>query len=164
MTKTVEASRSDWEHKLYAALWAFRTAYKNSTNQTPFQLVYGQEAVMPIEFLIPSLRIAATERLNDDKSLQLRHEALHKLCETRLMAVHALAAEKARRKAWHDRRLHKKDLKTGDLALMYKTKLIKGKLKFTGEGPYKVKEILNYGAIILEHLDGKRFDTPVNGS
>ncbi|KAJ7547740.1 hypothetical protein O6H91_08G101800 [Diphasiastrum complanatum] len=150
ITKIVQASRSDWEHKLHAALWAFKTAYKGSIDHMPFQLVYGQDAVMPVEFLVPSLRIATTQCLDESKSLQLSHEALHKLCETRLLAVHTLAAEKERRKTWHDCRLHKKDLRSGDLVLMYKTKAIKGKLKFIGEGPYRVKEILSHGAVNLE--------------
>ncbi|KAJ7529813.1 hypothetical protein O6H91_15G067000 [Diphasiastrum complanatum] len=54
ITKIVEASRSDWEHKLQAALWAFRTTYKLATGHTPFQLVYGLEAIMPVEFIVPS--------------------------------------------------------------------------------------------------------------
>ena len=126
--------------------------------------MYGQDAVMPIEFLIPSLRIAATERLDETKSLQMRHEALHKLCETRLLAVHALTAEKARRKAWHDRGLRSRDFTIGDLVLMYKAKVHKGKLKFTGEGPYRITDILSFGAVVLEYLDGTPFSTPVNGS
>ena len=36
LTKTVEASRGDWEHKLTVALWAYRTAYKVATHCTPF--------------------------------------------------------------------------------------------------------------------------------
>jgi hypothetical protein len=28
------------------------------TGQTPFRLVYGQEAVVPLEFMVPSLRVA----------------------------------------------------------------------------------------------------------
>ena len=47
---------------------------------------------------------------------------------------------------------------------MYKMKAIKEKLKFTDEGPYKVKEILSHGTVKLENMDGKPFDTPINGS
>eukprot|EP00253_Pinus_taeda_P027793 PITA_27793 len=40
------------------ALWAYRTSVKMSTGFTPFQLVYGLEAVLPIECEIASLRMA----------------------------------------------------------------------------------------------------------
>ena len=53
---------TDWELKLTAALWAYRTSYKVATGCTPFKLVYGLEAVMPWEFLVPSLRVAVAEK------------------------------------------------------------------------------------------------------
>ena len=43
---------------LFSALWAYRTLVKTSTVFTPFQLVYGLEAVFPIECKIPSLKLA----------------------------------------------------------------------------------------------------------
>ena len=59
----VEASRGDWDHKLTAALWAYRTAYKVATHCTPFSLTFGLQAVMPMEYLVPSLRVEICERL-----------------------------------------------------------------------------------------------------
>ena len=50
LTKICSANKDDWDEKIPAVLWAYRTAYKRSTNQTPFRLVYGQEAVVPLHF------------------------------------------------------------------------------------------------------------------
>ena len=44
--------------KLFLALWAYLTSAKIATGFTPFQLVYGFEAVLPIECEIPSLQLA----------------------------------------------------------------------------------------------------------
>ena len=63
MTKIVEASHGDWEHKLTIALWAYRTVNKVATHCTPFSLAFGLEAVIPMEYLVPSLRVAVHERL-----------------------------------------------------------------------------------------------------
>jgi hypothetical protein len=63
ITKTVQGSNTDWNARLLDALWAYRCAYKVTTKHTPFQLVYGQEAILPIEIELPSLRIALEERL-----------------------------------------------------------------------------------------------------
>ena len=41
LTKTIFGAGIDWDIELFAALWAYRIAYKVTTNAMPFQLVYG---------------------------------------------------------------------------------------------------------------------------
>ena len=72
---------TDWDNKLIDALWAYCTAYKVTTKSTPFQLVYGQEAILPVELKLPSLRIAIEERLSDEESLRERIDMLEWLDE-----------------------------------------------------------------------------------
>ena len=55
ITKIVQASNNDWDERVLEALWAYRIAYKVPTKHTPFQLVYNQEAIFPIELEVPSL-------------------------------------------------------------------------------------------------------------
>lgn len=86
------------------------------------------------------------------------------LCETRTIALHALHTEKKCHKAWHDHVLKQKDLHKGDLALMYQSKVTKGKLKFSGLGPYQVMKIFENGAVQLATLEGDLLPTLVNGS
>ena len=52
----VEISR-DWPKKLPFALWAYCTSFRISTGTTPYSLVYGMEAILPIEIEIGSLRV-----------------------------------------------------------------------------------------------------------
>jgi len=42
---------------LFLALWAYRTATKTTTGFTPFQLVYGLEATLPIKCDISSFKL-----------------------------------------------------------------------------------------------------------
>jgi hypothetical protein len=83
LRKTIHDSKKDWDSKLTAALWAYRTTYKVTTRATPFSLVYGIEAILPIEFEIPSLFIAINERLDESQSLKDRLERLEGLNEAR---------------------------------------------------------------------------------
>ena len=99
---------------------------------------------MPMEFLVPSLRVAVQERLTD----------LEQLEETRLHAAYGMKVEKLRRKKWFDRNLKNKDLKEGDLCLMYSVRNTKRKLKYQGMGPYQVVEITPQGAVRIATLDG----------
>ena len=50
--------KSNWHTMLFSSLWAYQTSVKTSIGFTPFQLVYGLEAVLPIECEIPSLQLA----------------------------------------------------------------------------------------------------------
>ena len=57
LRKMVEISQ-DLSEKLLFALWPYRTSFRTSTGATPYSLVYGMEAVLPIETEMGSLRVA----------------------------------------------------------------------------------------------------------
>jgi hypothetical protein len=40
-------------------LWVYRNTRKKLTRKNPLRLVYGQEVVMPMEFIVPNLHIVA---------------------------------------------------------------------------------------------------------
>ena len=52
LTKTVEQHHKDWANRLPEAIWAYRTTWKNTTGYSPFELVYGRQVFLPIEFQI----------------------------------------------------------------------------------------------------------------
>lgn len=84
--KSRGVEQEDWEERLPAALWAYRTTYKVTTRHTSFQLMYGQEAVVPAEYTIPSLQVAVHNRLSDEESLSARLDNLVKLDEQGVVA------------------------------------------------------------------------------
>ena len=86
LKKVVAKSKRDWHDRLGEALWAYRTTYKTPTQSTSFALVYGVEAVLPLELQIPSLRITIQEGLTEDKNHKLRLAELEALDEKRLQA------------------------------------------------------------------------------
>ena len=68
LKKIFNENRTNWDTKLHSALWAYRTSYKTSIQSTPFRLAFGLEAIMPVEFQVPSLRIQIRERLPEKQS------------------------------------------------------------------------------------------------
>ena len=83
LKKIVDANKKDWDKKLDSALWAFRTSYKVTTRMTPFRMAYGLEAVVPMEFMVPSLRMAIKEKLPMEQSRAERIQELLQLEEDR---------------------------------------------------------------------------------
>jgi hypothetical protein len=59
LTKIYNVNRHDWDLKVPAVLWSYKNTCKNLTGHMPFKLLYGQEAVVPLEFLVPSLGVVA---------------------------------------------------------------------------------------------------------
>ena len=59
----------------------------------PFNLVFGLDAILPIEFLIPTLRVGQKLQWTGHE-LSERIEELEQLDETRLKAVEGIYAEK----------------------------------------------------------------------
>ena len=63
LRKTVETSR-DWSKKLPFSLRANHTSFRTSTGATPYSLVYGMEAVLPIEIEMESLRVTLENKIS----------------------------------------------------------------------------------------------------
>ena len=160
LTKVVSESRTDWETKLPSVLWAYRVAYKVAVGTTPFELVYGLNAILPIDFLVPTLRVAK-ELEWTRHALSERVDELEKLDETRLLAI---AGMYARRKHWHDQNIKTNRFQKGDLVLLYTLKKHKRKLKKRGLGPFVVSELTSSGAVRLETLEGAQMPNFINGS
>lgn len=78
----------DWPNKLHFALWGYRTSVRTSTGATPYSLVYGTEAVHPIELELPSLRIVLESEIPEAEWVRARYEQLALLDEKRLAALH----------------------------------------------------------------------------
>jgi len=57
LTQIYNVRRDDWDLKVSTVLWDYRTTYKKLTWKKTFILVYGQEEVVPLDYLIPSLYI-----------------------------------------------------------------------------------------------------------
>ena len=64
VAKMIETYK-DWHEKLLFALHAYRTSVHTSTGATPFALVYGMEAVLPVEVEISSLQILMETKLEE---------------------------------------------------------------------------------------------------
>src|SRR3954470_6077263 len=73
-----------WIDELPAVLWSIRTTPNRATGQTPFSLVYGAKAVLPMELTYGSTRVLAYDEFEQE---QLRQDDATLLEEDRLRAA-----------------------------------------------------------------------------
>ena len=45
----MQDTESNWVEQLYSVLWGYRTSVQTSTQETPFRLTHGCEAMIPVE-------------------------------------------------------------------------------------------------------------------
>ncbi|XP_074300412.1 uncharacterized protein LOC141631672 [Silene latifolia] len=134
---------------------------------TPYALVYGVEAVLPLELQIPSLRIAIQEGLTDDENDKLRLAELEALDEKRLEAQQKLQCYQARLSRAFNKKVRSRSFQVGDLVLAVRRPIITshkpvGKFTSKWDGPYVVQEVYTNGAYKIVDEDGIRIG-PING-
>ena len=61
----LEGAKGLWPDELPSVLWAYRTTTRTPTRETPFQLAYGADAVIPTEVRLTSYWV---ENYNEDKN------------------------------------------------------------------------------------------------
>ena len=166
LTKVCDVKRDDWDPRVPTVLWEYRTTCKKLMGYTPFHLVYGKEAVVPMDFLVPILRIATFTEMDDTTAEAERMSQLLALDEDRFIERFQQKVQKARNKAWHDQHIKHKIFQVGDLVLLYDKKFLKhpGKLRTHWLGPFVIRSVTEVGAVQLENMQGELHGELVIGS
>ena len=99
-------------------MWAYWTSVRNATGFTPFQLVYGLKAILPVQCEISSLKLAI-DLLPKTSEEEARFLELIHLDETRRDAMLANEAHKKRFKMQFDKNVKPRVFSEGDLVLLY---------------------------------------------
>eukprot|EP00253_Pinus_taeda_P028250 PITA_28250 len=82
--KTVASHRRDWAARLPEALWAYRTTWRSITGYSPYQLVFGNQPIFPIEFEIQTLRTTQEVGLDLAEAQINRLQQINELDKIRL--------------------------------------------------------------------------------
>ena len=123
-----------------------------ATDQTPFSLVYGAEAVLPTELVYGSPRVLSYDEIDQER---LRQDDVTLLEEDCLRAAVRAARYQQALCRYHSRKVHARSFEEGDLFLrrVQSTKN-SNKLMPKWEGPYRVIRVTRPDAVRLETKDG----------
>jgi hypothetical protein len=156
-------------HKILSeALWAHRISKHSATKVSPFELVYGQEEVLPVEINLNGVRFA---RQNDLTVIDYYNSMMDKIDEVtdkRVIALGAIEKDKIMVARAYNKKVKAKSFQVGDLVWKTILPLRNKDRKFekwspSWEGPYKVKQVMSGNAYLLQTLHGKDLPKALNG-
>ncbi|KAL0385986.1 UNVERIFIED_CONTAM: Ribonuclease HI [Sesamum radiatum] len=112
--RRLERVGGNWVEELTSVLWAYRTTPRGSTGKSPFQLVYGTEAIILAELGIPSHRVMNFfEKCNES----LLRENLDLIEELREKAFMRIQRYKNIMINSYNKRVRSRSFQVGDLVL-----------------------------------------------
>jgi transposase InsO family protein len=94
--KKIEENPKRWHEVLSEALWAHRISKHSATKVTPFELVYGKEAILSVEVNLDALRIAQQNELSAIYYHNLMFDKLDEASDKRIKALGEIERDKLR--------------------------------------------------------------------
>eukprot|EP00253_Pinus_taeda_P028990 PITA_28990 len=165
--KVLEENKKNWHKKLVNALWADRLTIKRSIGTSPYELVYGLEAVFPSSLGIPVIKLLQEIQAEPNDIQRRINQTIH-LQQTREEVYHRTQVLQEKLKNVFDKRTKAEDFFIGNKVLKWDSrredKGKHGKFDFLWKGPFVIQAVQGNNTFFLKSLDESNSDEgPVNG-
>ena len=160
LLKFVHSEQDDWDLYIESILFSYRVARQDSTKCSPFVLVYGRQARLPIEFNTkPKEEYDDIEEDLEDKDAKQEwdlEQHITAMVGIRKKALQNIESTQKKQKAYYDAKhcKNKDKYKVETLVLLKNCRKLsqKGsKLEPNWTGPYCIHEVIGKGTFKLRH-------------
>ena len=159
-----------WSDHLADVLWACRSSVKTATGFLPFSLVYGTEAISPVELVVPTPRVVLEESQEEteDANIERRLADLEGVEEERELAKKRSQRYQQRMTKAYAQVVRPRTFTKGHLVLRmaeHVRRNLLGHSKFAPkwEGPYIIRTAHESGYYYLTKEDETVLTEPING-
>ncbi|KAJ3687607.1 hypothetical protein LUZ61_016771 [Rhynchospora tenuis] len=163
LKKKIEGTRNTWPEYLSEVVWAYNTTPRSATERSPYALVYGMEAVIPMEIVHPTLR---TISYSTQRNAERRTEEIETIHELREEASARQAEYQRKMRKVFDKKVAPKHYQPGDWVLRRAAAAGKhiGKLDPAWDGPFEIVKSAGERAFHLKDAQGKLLANSWNAS
>ena len=155
LVKFIASKKESWQDYLDTCVYAYNTSRHDSSRFTPFELMFGRQAVLPID-----IRSDATEAV-DEVSAARDEDDLQKMVDARRITLEQaktnIVAAQEKQKQAYDRKhcTNPEVFSLGAVVLKDFTRKKRkgGKLDSNWVGPYTITRALEKGLYRLESFD-----------
>ena len=163
LKKRLGDAKGNWADELLEVLWAYRCTPQSTTQETPYSVTYGVNAMIPIEIGDSSLRRQFFDVNLNNESMLTNLDLLHELRDRSCIRE---AASKVRSQCRYNSKVKHRSFHQGDLVWRIASNGRKhaGKFSPNWEGPFCIREVIGKGAYRLEYLYGTPIPATWNSS
>lgn len=139
LAKTAERGGKDWDHRLPYVLFAYRASMQESTQESPFFLLYGRDPRLPTDAVMSPLQAKTLVDLKEYGS-----DLAYRMSEAWESARKCIGKAQHRQKTFYDRKKRPPNFTVGERVFLYKPAEKTGeRRKFARpfHGPYRVMEL-----------------------
>jgi hypothetical protein len=113
--KKIEENLKRWHEVLSEALWTHRISKHSTIKVTPFELIYRQEVILPVEVNLDALRIARQTKLSTLDYHNLMLNRLDEVSNERVKVLGEIERDKLRVAKAYNKRVKEKSFQVRDL-------------------------------------------------
>jgi hypothetical protein len=113
--KKIEENPNRWHEVLSEALWAHCISRHSAAKVTPFELVYGQDAVLPVEVNLEAYRLAKQNDLSAVDYYNSIMDNIDEVTDKRMKVLKEIEKDKVRVARAYNKKVKDKSFQVGDL-------------------------------------------------
>ena len=166
--KKIEENPRRWHEVLSEALWTHRISRHGATKVTSFELVYGQETVLPVKVNLDDYRLGKQNDLSAVDYHDLMMDNIDEVSDKWLQALKEIEKDKLRVARAYNKKVRAKSFQVGELVwktiLPLGTKNNKfGKWSPSWEGPYNIVKVIFRNSYMVKRMQGEHLPRALNG-